>query len=246
MGAFQRIKLILSANINHMISKAENPEKILEQLIVEMRKQLQEAKKEVAVVIAEEKRLERQLDKEKKEAADWEKKAIYAVRSDRDDLARKALARKSEHDTRVAEYQQQWDTLHSQVEQLRGSLRALSEKIEEARRKKNLLIARHKRANAQKKISETMSGLSDTSAFDAFDRMEAKVDTAEAESSASAELSAEMGFGGDQLEAEFKELRADSGDDTALLALKQRMGVESGGNDEVEAQLAAMKERAGD
>jgi len=225
MGVFQRIKLILSSNINHMISKAENPEKILEQLIIEMRKQLQEAKKEVAVVIAEEKRLERQLDKEKKEAAEWEKKAIFAVRSDRDDLARKALARKSEHDARVAEYQQQWDQLHAQVETLRASLRALSEKIEEARRKKNLLIARHKRANAQKKISETMSGLSDTSAFDAFDRMEAKVDTAE---------------------AEFKELRDDASDDTALLALKQKMGLASGGSDEIEDQLAAMKERAGD
>ena len=251
MGVFQRIRLILNSNINHMISKAENPEKILEQLIIEMRKQLQEAKKEVAVVVAEEKRLERQLQNEKKEAADWEKKAMFAVRSGRDELARQALARKTEHDGRVAEYQQQWESLHSQVEALRGSLRALSEKIEEARRKKNLLIARHKRAKAQQKIHDTMSGLSDTSAFDAFDRMQAKVDTVEAEAAASAELSTELGFGGDALEAEFKELRRDSGDDGALLALKAKMGMapgsEGGGPsdvDDLEAQLQAMKDRA--
>ncbi|MBI5087766.1 MAG: PspA/IM30 family protein [Actinobacteria bacterium] len=249
MGIFQRIKLVLSSNINHMISKSENPEKILEQLVIDMREQLGEAKKEVAVAIADEKRLEKQLANEKLLALDWEKKAMLAVRNGRDDLAREALTRKTSHDTNVAGFQQSFDSQHNAVEQLRTALRQLADKIEEAQRKKNMLIARAKRAEAQKRIHNTMSGLSDTSAFATFDRMTQKVDQIEAEAEASAELSNELT--GQSLQDEFTQLEAHGEADMALAELKMKMGLlpssagpdAAGPGDDIEAQLRAMKEQ---
>lgn len=250
MGIFQRMKLVLSSNINSMISKAENPEKILEQLLIDMREQLQEAKKEVAVAIADEKRLEKQLMAERQLAADWEKKAMLAVRTGRDDLAREALTRKNSHATNVAGFEQTYQQQHTATEQLRGALRQLAEKIEEAQRKKNMLIARAKRAEAQKKIQNTMSGLSDTSAFSTFDRMSQKVDQIEAEAEASVELNNQLT--GQDLNDEFKQLEAHGEADLALAELKQKMGLlpasagpdAAGPADDIEAELLAMKGQA--
>ncbi|RAL23631.1 hypothetical protein DL240_05580 [Lujinxingia litoralis] len=223
MGLFNRIGTLLKANINDLISRAEDPEKILNQLILDMKEQLIQAKKQVAVTIADEKRLKKQLDNELSKARDWEKKAMMAVRAGRDDLAREALSRKKEHDDLSSEFQKQWEAQKAAADKLRDSLRQLNAKIEEASRKKNLLIARKKRAEAQKTIQETMSGLSDTSAFDAFDRMSGKIEQMEAEAEASAELA--EGFSGDDLAAKFDALEEDHGADEALMALKAKMGM---------------------
>ncbi|MFP4596940.1 MAG: PspA/IM30 family protein [Persicimonas sp.] len=223
MSIFGRIGTLLKANINDVISKAEDPEKILNQLILDMKEQLINAKKQVAVAIADEKRLKKQLDSEVHKASEWEKKAMMAVRAGRDDLAKEALSRKQEHDELAQEYQGQWEAQKAAADKLRDSLRQLNNKIEEAKRKKNLLIARKKRAEAQQTIQETMSGLNDTSAFDAFDRMSDKIEQMEAEAEASAELA--EGFSGDDLSSKFEDLEADHGADEALSALKAKMGV---------------------
>jgi phage shock protein A len=221
-----RIGTLLKANINDLISKAEDPEKILNQLIVDMREQLIDAKKQVAVAIADEKKLKKQYEKENKQAQEWEKKAMMAVRAGRDDLAKEALQRKKEHAELSSEYKKQWEAQKNAAEQLRSSLRQLNDKIEEAKRKKGLLIARKKRAEAQKNIQDTMAGLDDTAAFDAFDRMEDKVDQMEAEAEASSELAGELS--GDSLTSKFEELEEDQGSDEALDALKAKMGMEEG------------------
>ena len=142
MGMFSRIGTLLKANINDLISKAEDPEKILNQLIVDMREQLIDAKKQVAVAIADEKKLKKQYEKENKQAQEWEKKAMMAVRAGRDDLAKEALQRKKEHSELSSEYKKQWEAQKNAAEKLRSSLRQLNDKIEEAKRKKGLLIAR--------------------------------------------------------------------------------------------------------
>lgn len=222
MSFFQRVKLILSSNINAIISKAEDPEKILEQLIIEMREQFAEAKKQVAATIADEKRLERQYTDESAKAQEWEKKAMLAVRAGNDDLARKALLRKQEHDGIAAGFKTQWDAQKDATEKLKQALHQLNDKIEEARRKKDLLIARSKRAEAQKKIHNTMSGLTDNGAFDTFERMAAKVEQKEAEGLASVELLHELS--GSDLDAQFKQLEASSKGDDLLAALKSKMG----------------------
>jgi phage shock protein A len=213
-----------------MISKAEKPEKMLNQLILEMGEQLIESKRAVALAIADEKKLDRELQNQRAQAKEWERKAMLAVQAGQDDLAKEALLRKQEYDNAAAQYSKQWEIQKSAVEGLKNSLRELQNKIEEAQRKKNLLIARAKRAEAQQKIQNTISSVTENrSAFDAFDRMAAKVDQMEAEADAAKELgdlSADA-----SLEKRFAELeKSDSSADLLLQDFKNKMKLLPEGN----------------
>jgi phage shock protein A len=223
MGIFSRLKTLVSSNVNDMISKAEKPEKMLNQLIIEMNEQLIESKRAVALAIADEKKLERETANQLAQAQEWERKAMLAVQAGKDDLAKEALLRKKEYEGAYGEYQKQWEAQKASVETLKSSLRELQNKIEEAQRKKNLLVARAKRAEAQQKIQNTISSVSgNRTAFDAFDRMAQKVDQMEAEADAAKELqdlSADA-----SLEKRFAELeKSDSSADMLLLELKEKM-----------------------
>jgi len=223
MGIFSRLRTLIAANINALIGKAEKPEKMLNQLIIEMNEQLIESKRAVAMAIADEKKLEREKDNQFAQSKEWERKAMLAVTAGKDDLAKEALLRKQEYDNSSAEYQKQWEAQKNSVEHLKESLKELQSKIEEAQRKKNLLIARAKRAEAQQKIQDTISTVSgNRSAFDAFDRMAAKVDEMEAMADASKEL--QDFTNGSNLERKFKELeKSDASADMMLLELKEKM-----------------------
>jgi phage shock protein A len=223
MGIFSRLATLIKSNLNDLISRSEDPEKMLEQIVLEMNEQLLEAKKQVAVTIADEKRLRAQADQQKALAAEWEKKAMLAVRANNDELAREALARKKEIAQLAEQFEEQWSKQKAAVDQLKLALRALNSKIEEAKRKKGLLIARKKRAEAQRGIQETMSGLRSSSAFDSFDRMSNKIEQMEAEAEAGAELAEQ--YSGDVLAQKFQQLEATSGADEDLLELKRKMGV---------------------
>jgi phage shock protein A len=215
---------MISSNINDLINKAEKPEKMLNQAILDMNEQLIEAKKSVAMAIADEKKLERETLSNEAQAKEWERKAMLAVQAGKDDLAKEALVRKAEYDNYTAEYRKQWDGQRAGVEKLKNSLRDLQNKIEEANRKKNLLIARAKRAEAQQKIQSTMSSLSgNKTAFDTFDRMAQKVDALEAEADANEELN-ELSADS-SLEKKFAELeKSDTTKaDQMLLDLKNKM-----------------------
>ena len=174
MGIFDRLSTLIKSNLNDLISSAENPEKMLNQIIVDMRNQLAKAKQQVAAAIADEKRLKDQAEAEFKLADDWEKRAMLAVQEGRDDLAKQALMRNQEHLEHGQQLAATWEAHKLETEKLKQSLRDLNDKIEEAKRKKNLLLARQRRAEAQQRISQTMSGLSENSAFEAFARMEEK------------------------------------------------------------------------
>src|SRR5579863_10310955 len=225
MGIFSRLGTLIKSNLNDLISKAEDPQKMLNQIVVEMQNQLVEAKKQVATSIADEKRLKKQWDEQVDLSAEWERKAMLAVRASDDGLAKEALARKGEHDTMQAEFGKQWQLQKDAVEKLKDQLRTLNDKIEEAKRKKNILIARQKRAEAQKAIQDTMRGISDNNAFDTFERMNQKVEQIEAESEASTELGGELA--GDTLQQKFKKLEVapGGGSDLALAELKAKMGL---------------------
>ena len=159
MGIFAASPRSSKSNLNDLISRSEDPEKMLNQVVLDMNNQLVEAKKQVAVSIADEKRLAKQSEQEMANAAEWERRAMLAIRAGDDDLAKEALARKKEHDQLASTYKDQWQKQKNAVEQLKTALRMLNNKIEEAKRKKNVLIARKKRAEAQKAIQETMHGL---------------------------------------------------------------------------------------
>ena len=224
MGIFSRLGTLIKSNINDLITKAEDPEKMLTQVLLEMQQQLAEAKKAVAVAIADEKKLQKQTSAEQDKAKEWERKAMVAVRGGDDGLARQALARKQEHETIATQFQTQWVSQKQAVEKLKDALRLLNNKIEEAKRKKNILIARKKRAEAQQQIANTMQGLGDTSAFDTFDRMAERIALMEAEAEAGAELAGELS--GDTLESKFLALEAGgANDDDALAELKAKMGL---------------------
>jgi len=223
MGIFSRLKTVVSSNVNDIISKAEKPEKMLNQLIIDMQEQLLESKRAVALAIADEKKLERELLNQESQAQEWEKKAMLAVRAEKDDLAKEALLRKQEYENASMEYRKQWESQKDSVGKLKDSLRELQNKIEEAQRKKNLLVARAKRAEAQQKIQNTISSVSgNRSAFDAFDRMAQKVDQMEAQAEAAKEL--EDFSTNSSLEKRFAELeKSDASADLLLLDLKKKM-----------------------
>ena len=223
MGIFSRLAQLIKSNLNDLISKSEDPEKMLNQVVIEMNNQLIEAKKQVAASIADEKRLAKQGEQEQANAAEWERRAMMALKAGNEELAKEALTRKKEHDALAITFKEQWDKQKAAVEQLKRALRMLNDKIEEAKRKKNVLIARKKRAEAQKAIQETMSGLRDQSAFETFERMSGKIDQMEAEAEAAGEIQEE--YSGDVLASRFATLEKTAGAEDDLLALKRKMGM---------------------
>src|SRR5206468_869010 len=162
-----------------------------------------------------------------------------AVRAGDDNLARQALSRKQEHENIAQQFQTQWISQKQAVEKLKDALRLLNNKIEEAKRKKNILIARKKRAEAQQQIANTMQGLGDTSAFDTFDRMAERIQLMEAEAEAGAELAGELS--GDTLESKFLQLEQGGGasEDDALSELKAKMGMLEAPKSDSAKQLGA-------
>ena len=226
MSIFDRIARLFRANVNDLISQAEQPEKMLNQIIIDMRSQLVKAKQQVAAAIADEKRLQDQTAQELREAEEWEHRAMLAVKENRDDLAKQALMRRGEHVSRGQQMQLTWEAHKQETDRLKDSLRTLNDNIEEANRKKNLLLAKQRRADAQKRINETMSHISEKSAFEAFARMEEKIEANERKVRANAEIEEEIS--GDELANDFKRLEAAGGNQSAemlLIQLKQKMGV---------------------
>jgi len=235
MGIFDRFATMLRSNLNDLISRAENPEKMLNQLIVDMRTQLDKARQQVAQSIADEKKLEADAIAMKKQAEDWERRAMLAVEQGRDDLAKQALMRYNEALQGAQQLHDTWVKSKTETESLKASLRQLNDKIEEAKRKKNILIARARRAEAQQRIQETLSGMGDKSAFESFERMQEKIEANERKAIASAELNEEMS--GDSLARQFEQLEYHGSSDQQLLELKAKMGGLGAGTTEAPKQL---------
>lgn len=222
MAILQRFWTVVKSNLNHMIGRAEDPEKLLNQMLLDMQEQLISAKKQVAVSIADEKRLRMQYEKEKQLADEWEKRAMLAVKAGDDSLATSALKRQADHAKQALGFESNWNAQKTAVEQLKESLQKLSEKISDAKRKKNLLISRAKRAQAQQHITDTMGGMSNSGAFETIERMEEKIENMEAEAEATTELANEIVA--DDLLQKFEKLEVSDGND-ALAELKAKMGV---------------------
>ncbi|HAZ64362.1 MAG TPA: hypothetical protein DCZ72_12250 [Armatimonadetes bacterium] len=235
MGIFKRLADILRANINDLLSRAEDPEKMLNQMLIEMREQLADAKRQVAVAIADERKLRRQLDLQLEEAKKWEQRAMAAIQAGNEDLAKQALNQRNIAQETAKAYQEQWEKQAEAVEALKQALKALNMKIEEAKRRKDLLIARQKRAQAQKQIQETLQGIGDQSAFQTFERMEQRVLQAEAEAEAAVDINRELS--GLDLEEQFAQLDSTSLD-ADLEELRHRMGMTQSDDRSVEIDVS--------
>lgn len=217
MGILDRMSRLIRANINDFIDNAEDPEKMLNELLREMQASIREARQQVANMIAQEKQLEAELQEAQMDSREWERKAETALKRDREDLAREALRRKRDADEIGMVYAGQLASQEELITKLRGQLKILEQKYEEAESKRNLLIARHRRAQAQKRITETFSTLPDMSAMGELERMEKRIISEEAQASAMQELEE------DNIEWEFAELEAESDVEDELLALKARL-----------------------
>jgi len=237
MGILDRAKRIFKANINAALSKAENPEKMLTQIVSDMQEQIIKVRQQVAAAIADQRKIEKQWRQYEEEAKTWQERAKLALQKGNEELARQALERKNQARELADEFKIQLDKQTTAVQQLKESLRDLEMKVEQARRKKNLLIARQKRAEAQKRIHDTIAGMKEGSAFEAFERMSQKVDEIEAQAEAAEELAAERED--KDLEKKFRELTASSVDEE-LEKLKAEL---QGGKpaDPVEAELQELK-----
>lgn len=222
MAIFQRITDILKANINDMLDKAEDPEKMVKQIIIEMSEQVDSATEALGQAMGSQKLAARQLEEAKKASADWEKKAELALKSGNEDLARRALDSKVGIDQQIVGMQEQYDALSAQVEKLKEQVKVLKQKLEEARARQNILIARSRMADAQQGVATAVSSTSSTSAFGKLDKLEQKVAQKEATAEAYTELN---GMDIDSTEDEFAQLQHAADVDAEMAALKAKLGM---------------------
>ncbi|QOV23002.1 PspA/IM30 family protein [Anabaenopsis elenkinii] len=216
MGLFDRIKRVVSSNLNDLVNKAEDPEKMLEQAILEMQEDLVQLRQGVAQAIAAQKRTETQYNDTQNQINKWQRNAQLALQKGDENLARQALERKkSFSDTSVA-LKTSLDQQTTQTETLKRNLVQLESKISEAKTKKEMLKARITSAKAQEKLETMVRGMSTSSAMAAFERMEEKVLMQEARAQAGAELA------GADLETQFARLES-SDVDYELEELKRQM-----------------------
>ncbi|NJN31406.1 MAG: PspA/IM30 family protein [Synechococcales cyanobacterium RM1_1_8] len=218
MGLFDRISRVVRANLNDVVSKAEDPEKVLEQSIIDMQEDLIQLRQAVAQAIASQKRTEQQYNQNQGQANTWQQRAQLAMQKGDENLAREALVRKKGYVDTANTLKVQLDSQSTQTDQLKRSLIAVEGKISEAKTKKNMLKARAQAAKAQEQLQSAVSNIGTSSAMAAFERMEEKVLNAEARAQAAGEIA------GAGLENQFAQLEAGSDVDDELAALKLQMG----------------------
>jgi phage shock protein A len=188
MALLERVSTLIRANLNDLIDKAEEPEKMIKQVILDMQNQLLQVKTQVAIAIADQHLLEKKQKENEDKVAEWMRKAELAVDKKEDDLARASLQRVESYRDLSESFAQQVTDQKAQVENLKIALRQLDQKLTEANAKADLLIARQHRAKAVGKASDAKLNIGDGSKAAAFDRMKHKVARTEAVSQAKSEL----------------------------------------------------------
>ncbi len=220
MGIFSRISDVFKASVNDALDKAEDPEKMIKQMVIEMEESVNKATLAVGNAIANEKQLERKMLKAKRNSEEWHNKAVQAVNAGRDDLAKTALEKKAQQDRQMNDLQPALESAKSTATKMRSQLDTLKGKLDEARSRQNTLIARSQAAKAQKQISQSFSGVG-SDAFSKFDKFENKVEQLESQAQAFEQLS----DGDASVEEEFRQLSAGGSEDARLLELKREMGM---------------------
>jgi len=188
MGLLERVSTLIRANLNDMIDRAEDPEKLIKQVILDMDNQYLQVKTQVAVSIADQHMLEKKLRENEDAGRDWMRKAELAVEKQQDDLARAALDRFQTSQKLALSYREQVDDQKLQVETLKNALIKLEQKLDEAKAKRDLFLARHRRGVALCKAARAQSAIDDNSRSAAFDRLQDRVNHTEAIASAEVEL----------------------------------------------------------
>ncbi|NEP72817.1 MAG: PspA/IM30 family protein [Okeania sp. SIO2G4] len=217
MGLLDRVWRVIRANINTLISGAEDPEKVLEQTVTDMQNDLVKLRQAVAQAIATQKRTERQCSQAQSTADEWYRRAQLALQKGQENLAREALTRRKSYQETATSMKVQVEQQKQVMEKLKQNMRQLEQKISEAKLKKNMYIARARSAKASEKLNEILGTVNTGNALSAFEKMEEKVMQLEAKSEAIAEL------GTDSLEKQFASLEEGNDIETELEAMKAEM-----------------------
>ena len=191
MGLLERVSTLIRANLNDMIDRAEDPDKMIKQVILDMENQYLQVKTQVAVSIADQHMLEKKLKENEDTGNDWMRKAERAVDKSEDDLARAALDRYQTSLRLAQSYREQVDDQKAQVETLKGALQKLEQKLDEAKSKRDLLLARHRRSVALGKAARAQTAMGDNSKSLTFDRLKDRVHHSESVAAAEVELIAD-------------------------------------------------------
>jgi phage shock protein A len=220
---FKRLNDIISANINDLIDRVEDPERMIKQIIREMEESINRAKEGVIDAIASEKRLQKDLEHHRSQSAEWLHKAEEALNAEQDALARMALTRKKAHDNILKALEPSWESAKATSEHLKAQLHALEAKLEEARRKRSSLVARQRAAEARQYMDSTLSHFQDgLTAHANFSRMEDRVTEIEARAEAMAEVTSSAS----KVEKEFLDMEVKWEVENELTALKKKVGKE--------------------
>jgi len=214
MGIIDRISQLTRANINDMLDRAEDPEKMLNQILRDMESNIRQAREQVALMIAQEKEIGIDLAATRKLADEWGAKAKRAVDAGKDDLAREALRRKRDNDENATVYEAQLATQQQTVSKLKQQLQALESKYQSTMSHRDTLIQRQRRAKAQVQVSESLSEFSPMDPSADLERMERKIRGTEAKAAALTEL------GDESVDAQFRELDYDIDIEAELAQLK--------------------------
>lgn len=221
MALLERVSTLVRANLNDLIDKAENPEKMIRQVILDMENQLLQVKTQVAIAIADQHLLEKKLKENQDKIVEWERKADFAVGKKQDDLARAAIERSLHYKQLTESFVQQVSDQRLQVETLKTALSKLQQKLEEANSKSDLLITRNRRARTLDKAAEAQAKAGDHNNMGTFDRMKQKVMRNEAISQARTELLAESAGSVDE---RFAQMEKEEEIDRILNELKAKRG----------------------
>lgn len=219
MSILTRIKDLMSANINAMLDKAEDPEKMANEYLRQLNEQLYEARTNVAAAMADETKLQQKMMTFQGETEQWGSKAEAALRAADEQLAKAALSRKVQAQKLAEQYKQQYTAQEEQVDALQEALAGLETRIAETKAKKELIIAKKNRAQTQEALQNTVRSMGKANVLDKLDQLEEKVDDRLARADAMTKLE------GDSLEARFKDLEKEQEVDAELAELKRKMGM---------------------
>lgn len=188
MALLERVTRLVRANLNDLIDRAENPEKMLKQVILDMQNQLMQVKTQVAITMADKHLLSKRLHENEESEREWMRKAELAVGKKQEDLARAAIERSLTYQQTVTSFRQQLADQQVQVEMLKSALHKLEQKLLEAQAKSEILVSQHRRARALTKATDARAAIGSSARSTTFDRMKNKVQHEEAFSQAKAEL----------------------------------------------------------
>lgn len=226
MSVFSRLSDLLKANINDLIDRAEDPEKMVRQIILDMQNEIQQATQALGKAMASERMAKKQYDGAIKSSKSWEDKAKTAIEQGEVDLAKRALANKVKFDNDASEFEEMYDTISTQTETIRNQVEVLKSKLEEAKSRQAMLIARSQMADTQKTLAKSIGGMNSSSAVDKLNRMEEKISRKEAEAEAFADISGTLKPDEDP----FVKLE----EDTKVNSELQRLMVEMGMSDDAD------------